>query len=57
MKLNFTKVEEAFFEETKSQKITTKIPYITTESFPKLGLLSDLSSLESANGKNCTVFS
>jgi glucosamine-6-phosphate deaminase len=49
MKVNFTKVEEAFFEETKSKKISTRIPYITTESFPKLGLLSALSFLEWAS--------
>ncbi|WP_321370252.1 glucosamine-6-phosphate isomerase [uncultured Draconibacterium sp.] len=57
MTVNFTKVEEAFFEETKSKKISTKIPYITTESFPKLGLLSALSFLEWAsknpNGVAC----
>ncbi|WP_319479865.1 glucosamine-6-phosphate isomerase [uncultured Draconibacterium sp.] len=49
MTVNFTKVEEAFFEETKSKKISTRIPYITTESFPKLGLLSALSFLEWAS--------
>ncbi|WP_297085712.1 glucosamine-6-phosphate isomerase [uncultured Draconibacterium sp.] len=49
MKINFTKVEEAFFAEAKSQTITTKVPYITTESFPKLGLLSALSFLEWAS--------
>ena len=57
MTVNFTKVEEAFFEETKSKKISTRIPYITTESFPKLGLLSALSFLEWAsknpNGVAC----
>ncbi|QIA06313.1 glucosamine-6-phosphate isomerase [Draconibacterium halophilum] len=49
MTINFTKVEEAFFEETNSKEISTKIPYITTESFPKLGLLSALSFLEWAS--------
>ncbi|AHW59452.1 glucosamine-6-phosphate deaminase [Draconibacterium orientale] len=49
MKVSFTKVEEAFFEETKSKKVSTRIPYITTESFPKLGLLSALSFLEWAS--------
>jgi glucosamine-6-phosphate deaminase len=46
MEVNFTKVEKAFFEETKAKKISTLMPYITTESFPKLGLLSALSFLE-----------
>ncbi|MCY1720739.1 glucosamine-6-phosphate isomerase [Prolixibacteraceae bacterium Z1-6] len=46
MKPNFTKVEEAFFQETNAKEISTRIPYITTESFPKLGLLSALSFLE-----------
>uniref|UniRef100_UPI003217CBE2 glucosamine-6-phosphate isomerase n=1 Tax=uncultured Draconibacterium sp. TaxID=1573823 RepID=UPI003217CBE2 len=46
MKPNFTKVEESFFKETKTKEISTRIPYITTESFPKLGLLSALSFLE-----------
>ncbi|MDB4584643.1 glucosamine-6-phosphate isomerase [Draconibacterium sp.] len=46
MELNFTKVEKAFFEEAKNKTISTQIPYITVESFPKLGLLSALSFLE-----------
>lgn len=46
MEQNFTAVEKAFFAEAKSQSISTRIPYITTESFPKLGLLSALSFLE-----------
>ena len=46
MENSFTKVEKAFFEESQAKKISTRIPYITTESFPKLGLLSALSFLE-----------
>jgi len=46
MEQRFTAVEKAFFEESKSKTISTRIPYITTESFPKLGLLSALSFLE-----------
>lgn len=46
MEHKFTKVEKAFFEEMKSKEISTLIPYISTESFPKLGLLSALSFLE-----------
>lgn len=49
MKTNFTRVEKAFIEESKIKKISTPIPYITTESFPKLGLLSALSFLEWAS--------
>ena len=46
MKHNFTKVEEAFLKETQLQEITTRVPYIASDSFPKLGLLSALSFLE-----------
>lgn len=46
METNFSKVEKAFFEENEALEISTRIPYITTESFPKLGLLSALSFLE-----------
>lgn len=51
MEFNFTKVEEAFFKEAKLKKISTLFPYITVESFPRLGLLSALSFLEWA-GEN-----
>ncbi len=53
MELKFTKVEKAFFEETKNKNISTQIPYISVESFPKLGLLSALSFIEWAS-KNPT---
>lgn len=46
MKSRFTKVENKFFEESNSKKISTRLPYITTDSFPKLGLLSAISFLE-----------
>ncbi|WP_240928287.1 glucosamine-6-phosphate isomerase [Maribellus sediminis] len=46
MKHNLTAVEEAFLKETPLQEISTKTPYIATDSFPKLGLLSALSFLE-----------
>ncbi|MBW6534478.1 MAG: glucosamine-6-phosphate isomerase [Mariniphaga sp.] len=46
MELNFSKVEQAFYNESKLQKITTRMPYIAVDSFPKLGLLSALSFLE-----------
>ncbi len=46
MKMNFTKVEKAFLEEAKNKTVSTKIPYVRVDSFPKLGLLSALSFLE-----------
>ncbi len=46
MKNNFTNVERAFFENAKNSNIITRIPYITVESFPQLGLLSALSFIE-----------
>ncbi len=49
MKLNFSNAEQAFFNESKLQKISTRMPYIAVDSFPKLGLLSALSFLEWAS--------
>ncbi len=46
MKMNFTTVEKAFLEEAKNKTVSTKIPYVRVDSFPKLGLLSALSFLE-----------
>ena len=46
MKNNFTNVEKAFFENAQIKEISTHIPYITVESFPKLGLLSAVSFIE-----------
>ena len=46
MKINFTNVEKAFFEDAKIKNISTKVPYLTVESFPQLGLLSALSFIE-----------
>jgi glucosamine-6-phosphate deaminase len=46
MERNFTKVELAFFEDAKIKNISTQIPFLTVESFPKLGLLSALSFIE-----------
>ena len=51
MKFNFSDVEQAFLKEAQLKEITTRIPYITVDGFPKLGLLSALSFLEWA-GKN-----
>ncbi len=46
MNINFSKAEQAFYKESKLQNISTRIPHITVDSFPKLGLLSALSFLE-----------
>ena len=51
MHINFTKVENSFHKESKLKNISTRFPYITVDSFPKLGLLSALSFLEWA-GEN-----
>lgn len=45
----FTKTEKAFLDEVNAGKISARMPYITVESFPKLGLLSALSFLEWVN--------
>ena len=48
--MNFTsKVEQAFANAKGLKRITTKIPYITVDNFPKLGLLTSLRFLEWAN--------
>lgn len=49
MEIDFSKVEKAFFNEAGLKEITTHIPYIPVDSFPKLGLLSAMSFLEWAN--------
>ena len=46
MELNFTKVENVFYDNSKIRNISTKVPFITVESFPQLGLLSALSFIE-----------
>ena len=43
---SLSKVESIFLEESGIKKETTRLPYIVTESFPKLGLLASLSFLE-----------
>lgn len=49
MKKSFSNVEQAFLAETQLNKNSTKIPYVATESFPQLGLLSAMSFLEWAS--------
>jgi len=46
MMKNLTKVEQAFYKESGSQKNTTPTAYVIVDNFPKLGLLSALSFLE-----------
>lgn len=43
---NLTKIEKQFFELSKIEHISTKIPYIVVENFPKLGFLASLRFLE-----------
>ncbi len=44
-----SKVEKAFFELSGVDKMTTKMPYITVENFPQLGLFTALRFLEWAS--------
>ena len=47
MKSNqFSKVEDVFIQQAYIQTNTTKIPYISVENFPKLGMLTSLRFLE-----------
>ena len=43
---NFSSVEKKFFELSGMKKMTTRMPYITVENFPKLGLFTALRFLE-----------
>jgi len=42
----FTKIEKSFFDLSEIDQITTKIPYVVVENFPKLGLLTSLRFIE-----------
>ena len=45
--MNFnSKVEESFYQQSGAPKISTQIPYITVDNFPKLGLMTALRFLE-----------
>ncbi|MDW7695135.1 glucosamine-6-phosphate isomerase [Flammeovirgaceae bacterium SG7u.111] len=46
--VNYSKVEQSFIGE-KSSKVTTNIPYISVDNFPKLGFLTALRFLEWAS--------
>lgn len=43
---NFTNVEKVFSELSKIDNISTKIPYVVVENFPKLGFITSLRFLE-----------
>ena len=43
---HFSKVEKAFYEMSGNTRLTTKIPYITVDNFPKLGFFTALRFLE-----------
>ena len=45
-KLNLSSVENAFFSQSRNKSISTKIPYIEVDNFPKLGLFTALRFLE-----------
>ncbi|NQT76726.1 MAG: glucosamine-6-phosphate isomerase [Bacteroidetes bacterium] len=49
MNHRFTKVEQAFIEHQKMGKNNARIPYITVNNFPQLGLLTSLRFLEWVN--------
>lgn len=42
----FSRVEQIFLQQAGIEKMSTKIPYITVENFPKLGMLAALRFLE-----------
>jgi glucosamine-6-phosphate deaminase len=44
--INWSPLEEAFFKENQFNDTNTKIPYLTVENFPDLGLLTSLRFLE-----------
>ena len=47
MKINqFSKVENVFLQQSGIDQQSTKMPYITVENFPKLGMLTSLRFLE-----------
>ena len=42
----FSKVEKVFLQQAETDRMTTKMPYITVENFPKLGMLTSIRFLE-----------
>jgi glucosamine-6-phosphate deaminase len=45
-KYNLSPVEKAFFRQGRNKSVTTRIPYIAVDNFPKLGLFTALRFLE-----------
>ncbi|MGF1584440.1 MAG: hypothetical protein ACFCUM_03895 [Bacteroidales bacterium] len=45
-KFSLSSVEKSFFDISKNEKISTRIPYITVDNFPKLGLFTALRFIE-----------
>jgi glucosamine-6-phosphate deaminase len=45
-KLNLSSVEKAFFEQSRNKSTATRIPYISVDNFPKLGLFTALRFIE-----------
>ena len=46
MEIKFSQVEKAFLKKAGNYEMTTRIPYILVENFPKLGLMTSLRFLE-----------
>lgn len=44
--MNFSNVEQAFWAESGVKRISTKLPYVVVDNFPKLGLITSLRFLE-----------
>ena len=44
--IQFSQVEKIFLQQAGIDRISTKMPYITVENFPKLGMLASLRFLE-----------
>jgi glucosamine-6-phosphate deaminase len=45
-KYNLSPVEKSFFRQSRNKSVTTQIPYISVDNFPKLGLFTALRFLE-----------
>ncbi|NLA24953.1 MAG: hypothetical protein GX879_08310 [Bacteroidales bacterium] len=46
MKYKFSKVEQAFIQESGLKSFSTEIPYIIVNNFPKLGFFNSMNFLE-----------
>lgn len=44
--INLSRVESVFTEQSEIKSLTSKLPYITVENFPKLGMMTSLRFLE-----------